>query len=87
MVALKVSIMADLFNYQLTLEGISVKQEPIHLPGPYSPDMALCGHDLCGDMSLGYDDAKQTTLKATCPQCIQLVEFAKRISKRMYEKI
>lgn len=76
--------MSELFNYRLTLNDIPVKGEPIHLPGPGSPDVALCGHDLCGDTGLGYDSAEQTSLKATCEQCIQIVEFAKRISKRSY---
>lgn len=79
--------MSTLFNYRLMRDGVPVKDQEIHLPGPLSPDVALCGHDLCGDSTLGYDSASQTSLKANCPSCIAIVEFAKQISQRNYKKI
>ena len=51
----------------------------VHLGGPEQGDAALCGHDLAGDCGLGWETAEPTKDKVTCPHCIAIVKYCKKV--------
>lgn len=56
-------------------------QEIIHMDSPHQGfgDTSLCGHDLIGDTSMGWEAGIETKKKITCPHCINIVKFCKAV--------
>jgi hypothetical protein len=72
-------------HYEVTNENEDGKKY-VHADGVFQPaDMALCGQDLMGDSYLGWEQAKPTTAKITCENCIRIIEYCKKIKKSQYE--
>ena len=69
------------FNWQTNTLG---KGREIHLPGANGNDATLCGLDISGDPDIHLQEPYETTLPATCPNCIEIVEFCKSLSKKRY---
>lgn len=56
----------------------------IHLPNGTGDDRTLCGLPLEGDFELQIEMAYETYKRATCEQCVQIVEHCKSILKVCY---
>ena len=72
-------------NFNWKTNTISHGKE-IHLPG-ISSEFTLCGLDTVGDTDIHVDQPEETSLPATCHQCIQTIEYCKNISRRRYIKL
>lgn len=53
----------------------------VHFLGVGQQDYALCGQDLAGDSTLGYEESQGTKEKVTCRDCIAIVEYCKKIKR------
>lgn len=58
----------------------------VHFANVGQKDVTLCGHDIIGDSTLGYEQVKTTTKKANCIHCCQIVDYAKDIYASEYER-
>lgn len=53
------------------------KKTIVHCISAGQSDYSLCGHDLAGDTD--YDNAVRTTEKINCEDCIDIINFCKRL--------
>lgn len=53
------------------------KKTIVHCVSAGQSDYSLCGHDLAGDTD--YDSAIRTTEKINCEDCIDIINFCKRL--------
>jgi hypothetical protein len=58
----------------------------LHFGGPNNNDMALCGHDLAGDESLGWTVLGPVIYgRVNCPNCIAIVQYCRKIKANELE--
>ena len=51
----------------------------VHFRDAIMGDVSLCGHDLAGDGTLGWEAGVSTKEKVNCHHCIEIVKYCKKL--------